>query len=152
MSDSDIHYEYGLNMNNDNHKPDDQDQDNELHDDEYREIFAAKKQELLLDNRRARVTTMSFNDWFVKTYKRQYKQADHFISEAYHAGAADEIENNEYLMEHTELKMQHYKNKAVKQSDDLQILYSLLDTIARKVPALPEALKKLVKKTLNDLL
>jgi hypothetical protein len=119
-------------------------------DEDYRELFREKKKELLLDNRRARVTTMSFHDWFVHTYKRDYKPSDKPISEAYHSGASDEIDNNEYILEHTELKMNHYKNKAIKLADDLQILYSILDSVSKKAD-IPPALKKLVIKTLRDL-
>lgn len=119
-------------------------------DEDYQELFKEKKKELLLENRRARVTTMSFHDWFVQAYGRDYKQADKPISEAYHMGASDTLEDNEYILEHTELKMQHYKSKAIKLADDLQILYSLLESVSRKAE-MPEQLRRLVNKTLRDL-
>lgn len=121
----------------------------ELKSEDYQKLFKDKKKELLLDNRRARVTDMSFYDWFSKTYKRDFKASDKAIHEAYHAGALDEIENNEYLLEHTELKMNHYKGKALKLADQVQILYSLLENVARKAE-MPDALRKLIKKTFGE--
>lgn len=118
-------------------------------DEETKQIVQDAKKELLLANRRARVTTMSFHDWFTKTYQREFKPSDKPISDAYHAGAADEVENNEYILEHADLKMNHYKSRSVKLADQVQILYSLLDTVSRKVP-LPEALKKMIRKALAE--
>lgn len=123
--------------------------EDDLESDDYKQLFSEKKKELLLDNRRARVTTMSFHDWFVKAYKRDYKQSDKHISDAYHAGAADEIENNEYIIDHTELKMNHYKGKALKLADQVQIFHSLLEHVAKKSEITP-AIRKLITKALSE--
>lgn len=124
-------------------------ENDEINTEDYQEIYNQKKKELLLENRRARVTTMAFHDWFVKTYKRDYKQSDKAIADAYHAGAVDEIENNEYILEDAELKMNHYKNKSLKLVDQVQILFSLLENVAKKYD-FPDNLKKLVRKILNE--
>lgn len=125
------------------------DEESEVPPEDYKELFSEAKKELLLQKHRARVTTMSFHDWFAKKYKRDFKPSDKNISEAYHAGAADEIENNEYLLDHNELKMNHYKTKANKLVDQVQILYMLLQSIHNKTD-LPEPLKKLIRKVLSE--
>jgi hypothetical protein len=124
-------------------------EDDQLSASDYSEMFKESKKELLLEKSRARVTTMSFHDWFTKTYKRDFKPSDKHISEAYHAGAGDEIENNEYVIEHAELKMNHYKARAIKLADQVQILYALLESVTRKAE-MPETLKKLVRKVLSE--
>lgn len=121
----------------------------EDNDDEFNQILSNEKKGLLLANRRSRVSTMAFHDWFVKTYKRDYKQADSTIAEAYLAGAADEVENNEYIFEDSKLKLDYHKNKSMKLSDRVQVLYGLLDLVARKTDA-PEQLKKMIKKALAE--
>lgn len=118
-------------------------------DEEFKQIVKQEKQDMLLANRRARVTTMSFHDWFVQTYQRDFKQSDKAIYEAYNAGAADEIENNEYILEHADLKMNHYKRRSVKLADQMQILYSLLGTIERKGDV-PDSIKKLIRRILSE--
>lgn len=126
------------------------DEISEIPERDYEEIFNETKRELLLDGHRYRVITMSFHAWFSKTYKRDFKPiSDKNISLAYHAGAADEIENNAYLAEHTELKMNHYKTKASNLADQVQILYSLLSTVASK-SELSETLRKLIRKVLSE--
>ncbi len=132
-------------MQNDPDEP----QDSNIGEDDLHDIVQDEKKDLLLANRRSRVTTMSFHDWFVKTYQRDYKQSDTAISEAYHAGAHDEIENSEYILEHADLKAKHYKDRCSKLSDQAQILYSLLHTVAKKVDA-PEPIKKLIRKVLSE--
>lgn len=139
-----------LSMRKKNKKTKPPEESEELDQEDYADLFKEKKKELLLENRRQRVTTMSFHDWFTDTYKRDFKQSDKDIADAYHAGASDNQEDNEYILDHTELKMQHYKNKAIKLADEVQILYALLDNVNRK-SNLPESLSRLVKKTLNDL-
>lgn len=127
----------------------DNEEDSELSPSDYAELYKEKKKSLLLENNRARVTTMSFHDWFTKTYHREFKPSDKGIADAYRAGAADEIENNEYILEHAELKMIHYKTRSVKLSDQAQILFSLLETVTRKAE-IPESLKKMIRKILAE--
>lgn len=117
---------------------------------DYEEIFSDKKKELLLEHNRTRVTRMSFEKWFFETYKRDYKNADKETLDAYYAGATDEIENNEFLIEQTELKMEHYKKRVINQADDLQMLISLLEKVSKKGDP-TEKTKLLIKKVLVSL-
>ena len=128
--------------------PDNPNED-EIGADDYEELFLAEKRKLLLDHQRAKVTRMSFDSWFYKTYKRDYKPSDKAILEAYTAGATDEIENTEFLADHAEIKMAGFKARAVKLADQVQIFVLLLETVSRKAQG-PENLKKFIKKILAE--
>lgn len=122
--------------------------EDEVSDDDLQHIIQDEKHILLLSSKRPRVTTMSFNDWFIREYKRNFKQANTALSEAYHAGASDEIENNNYLLDYAHNKENHYKERCIKPADQVQILYSLLSTVNKKVDA-PENIKRLIRKVLS---